>query len=161
MKSGLLAVRTFIIPSSVLGETIKFLRKVGNEGFEGFVVWGGGLANAQTFRFTTAIIPAQRASMTENGLLVTVEGRALFDVNKTLHERAQILAAQVHSHPTEAFHSSTDDEFPLVTLVGALSVVVPDFARNAPDDLDSWAWYRLSKRGKWLPPTADTQVEIE
>jgi len=161
MKNGLLAVRTFIIPSHVLVETISFLRRVGGEGCEGFVVWGGQFVDNETFRFRTAIIPAQHASMTESGLLVTVGGQALFEVNRTLHEQSQILAAQVHSHPTEAYHSSTDDTFPLATLVGALSIVVPDFARNAPDDMDQWAWYRLSKQGKWILPSADTQVDIE
>lgn len=161
MKNGLAAVRTFIIPSHVLVDTITFLRRVGSEGCEGFVVWGGHLVDDDTFRFTTAIVPAQQASMTEHGLLVTVGGQALFEINKRLHEQSQILAAQVHSHPTEAYHSSTDDTFPIATLVGALSIVVPDFARNAPDDLDQWAWYRLSPRGKWHPPAADMQVEIE
>ncbi len=99
--------------------------------------------------------------MTENGLLVAVEGKALFDVNRSVHERKEILAAQVHSHPTDAYHSSTDDAYPLVTLLGALSVVVPNFASNAPGDMDLWAWYRLSKRGRWVRIGRGTKVEIQ
>lgn len=161
MKQGLSAVRTFIIPSQVILDTIAFLRRVGCEGCEGFVVWGGQFVDEATFRFTTAIVPAQHASMTEEGLLVTVGGEALFEVNRRLHEASQILAAQVHSHPTDAYHSTTDDTYPIATLVGALSIVIPDFARNAPDDLDQWAWYRLSSRGKWIPSAADLCIEIE
>ena len=161
MKDGLLGVRTFVIPPALLAETIEFLREVGAKGFEGFVLWAGELSDSRTLRFSTSIVPDQRAMMTDNGLLVTVDGKALFQVNKSVHERNEILAAQVHSHPTEAYHSSTDDAYPLVTLVGALSVVVPDFARNAPGDIDLWAWYRLSKRAKWLVVSSDTIIEIE
>ena len=161
MKDGLLDVRAFIIPSSILSETIDFLREVGVKGFEGFVLWTGQLSDPHTFRFGHAIVPEQRAMMTESGLLVTVEGKALFEVNKAAHTHNEILAAQIHSHPTDAYHSSTDDAFPLVTLVGALSVVVPNFGKNALRDIDLWAWYRLSKRGKWVPATKTTKVEIE
>jgi hypothetical protein len=34
---------------------------------------------------------------------------------------------QVHTHPEEAFHSPTDDEFPIIHKPGFLSLVIPDF----------------------------------
>lgn len=159
MKEGLLTIKNFVIPRSILQETIEFLRQVGSEGFEGFVLWGGE-ASADSFFFKTSIIPTQRAILTPNGLLVTVEGEALFEVNKALHDQGQVLAAQVHSHPSDAYHSSTDDQFPMVTLMGALSIVIPDFARYAPQDLDDWAWYRLSKKGHWDGAFPSTSIEI-
>jgi hypothetical protein len=161
MKDGLLAVRTFLIPMSILSTTIEFLRRVGRDGCEGFVLWSGALAEREKFVFRSCIIPDQKAMATESGLLVTVDGKSLFEVNKNVHERGEILAAQIHSHPTTAYHSSTDDSYPLVTLLGALSIVIPDFAWNAPADVDEWAWYRLSRRGKWDPASKDTWVEIE
>lgn len=161
MKDGLLGVRTFVIPGAVLAETISFLRKAGTRGNEAFVLWSGILTGPRSFRFASVLIPEQRAMETEHGLLVTVEGEALFQVNKAVHERHEILAAQVHTHPTSAYHSTTDDTFPLVTLVGALSIVLPDFARKAPRDIDRWAWYRLSRGAKWEPASTDTKVEIE
>jgi hypothetical protein len=159
VRNGLLGVTTFRIPEPILDETIKFLREVGSEGFEGFVLWGGTIENG-AFRFKTSIVPKQRAMLTPNGLLVTVEGEALFEVNRTLHERGEILGAQVHSHPTEAYHSSTDDQFPMVTLLGALSLVIPDFAKNAPNDIDEWAWFRLSKMARWENALETTSIEI-
>lgn len=160
MRNGLLAVRTYVIPSAVLADTLSFLREVGREGFEGFVLWGGVLTRPDEMTFRSALIPRQRAMQTESGLLVTVEGSALFDVNRTLHERGEVLAAQVHSHPTEAYHSTTDDDFPMVTLMGALSIVVPDFAKNAPADIDAWAWYRLSRSSRWRMVDDSVCVEI-
>lgn len=161
MKDGLLAVRTFVIPAEVLRNTIEFLREVGREGFEGFVLWGGERTSRDRFEFRSSIIPEQCARLTEEGLLVTVEGQALFEVNKLLHGRGEILGAQVHSHPTRAYHSSTDDQFPIVTLVGALSIVIPDFARNAPADVEAWACYRLSGASRWELAGSDTKVEIQ
>ncbi|MFL5562029.1 MAG: hypothetical protein ACJ79K_11185 [Gemmatimonadaceae bacterium] len=159
MKDGLLSVRTFIVPVSILVETIAFLRDMGGHGCEGFVLWSGTLLDSASFHFDCAIIPSQSASVTSAGLLVTVDGEALFQVNKAIHERGEILGAQVHSHPTSAYHSATDDDFPLATLLGALSVVIPNFAREAPKDLDEWAWYRLTGFRRW-DPTSDDQTEI-
>ena len=89
-----------------------------------------------------------------------VSGEALFKVNKILYERDEILGGQVHTHPTSAFHSSTDDHYPLVTLLGALSLVLPDFARHAPNDIAMWAWYRMTDYGRWLP-AKNTEVSFE
>jgi hypothetical protein len=161
LKDGLLGIRTFVIPFLILEPTLAFLRQVGSEGFEGFVLWSGERESLDRFRFLSCIVPEQRAMVTGGGLLVTVDGNALFEINKLVHERSETLAAQVHSHPTSAYHSSTDDAFPLVTLIGALSIVVPDFARYAPADMERWAWYRLSAQGKWEAASKNTWVEIE
>jgi hypothetical protein len=160
-QSGLLKVHTFIIPSSLIVETLCFLRETGQYGAEGFVLWGGVSHGEDEFRFTRSVVPKQRALTTPDGLLVVVDGSALFEVNKALYESGEILGAQIHSHPTSAYHSHTDDHYPMVTLLGALSVVVPDFARNAPDDIDTWAWYRLEKYSRWAPLTQDTKVIFE
>src|ERR1051325_11195140 len=129
---GLLNIGTFVIPRQVLHRTIHFLRDVGRSGSEGFVLWGGKIEKGTTLRFTNALVPGQQSFSTPDGLLVTVPGDALFSVNKLLHECGEILAGQVHTHPASAYHSETDDHYPMVTLLGALSVVIPDFARNAP-----------------------------
>lgn len=160
-RQGLLNIRRFIVQVPVLNETIRFLQEVGSEGYEGFVLWAGKTWQEETFRFTTAIIPEQHAMMTDEGLLVFVEGESLFKVNKTAHEQGEILGGQAHTHPTSAYHSSTDDHYPLVTLLGALSVVLPDFAKNAPADIDTWAWYRLTDYGIWEPASKSTEVVFE
>jgi hypothetical protein len=37
---------------------------------------------------------------------------------------------QVHTHPGRAFHSPTDDDFPIVRTEGFLSLVIPRFAQG-------------------------------
>lgn len=155
---GLANIKQFVVPMSVVAETLEFLKDVGRDGCEGFVLWGGRIESQTCFRFTSSFIPRQQASRTESGLLVYVEGEALFEVNKTLFERGEVLGAQVHSHPTHAYHSAVDNAYPLATLTGALSVVIPDFACNAPDDLQDWAWYRLAHDGTWRGFDDDTKV---
>lgn len=160
-KTGLLEISRFVIPRSVLGTTIGFLREAGRKGNEAFVLWSGLAAGSSDFHFTRAILPIQNPQATRYGLMVTVEGDELFRINKEAYERGETLGAQVHSHPTEAFHSDTDDRFPLVTLVGALSLVIPNFAGRAPSDIDEWAWYRLSDDVRWIPVDDSTWIELE
>ena len=72
-------------------------------------------------------------------------------MNVWLFENDLRLIAQVHTHPTEAYHSETDDAFPIVTTEGALSLVIPNFA-NGPANLTQYACYRL-RRGHWVELT--------
>ncbi len=157
---GLSDVRRFVIPAEIVKPTLQILEDAGSQGQEAFVLWGGQQVG-DLLRFSTAIRPRQMARATKDGLLVTVDGQALFEVNKTLYERGEVLAAQVHSHPSRAFHSSTDDHYPLVTLVGALSLVIPDFARFGRGDNARWAWYRLEDLGRWTKVEPDGLIELE
>ncbi|HEY2053445.1 MAG TPA: hypothetical protein VGH14_05875 [Solirubrobacterales bacterium] len=78
-----------------------------------------------------------------------VDGDALHELNLWLYEHHETLAVQVHAHPTDAFHSETDDAFPIVTALGGFSIVAADFARKGLLCADT-AVYRLSREG-WLP----------
>lgn len=155
-------VRDMRVPNHVLDPTLEFLAKAGHEGYEGFVVWGGQLADDKTLTFTSCYVPKQTAHKTPTGLLVTVDGEALFRMNRAFYERHEIAAGQVHTHPTDAYHSDTDDHYPLVTLRGALSLVIPDFAKNARATINQWAWYRLVDQGVWAEADLPgTQVYLE
>lgn len=57
------------------------------------------------------------------------------------------LRAQIHSHPTAAYHSATDDAFPAVAIPGFLSIVVPNFARR--NDLKGAHIVELWGDGSW------------
>jgi hypothetical protein len=127
-----------------VGATEKALRKAGGKGFEAFVFWSG-MADGGVFEVLTAHVPEQTAYRTRNGLSVRVEGEALHRLNVWLYENGELLGAQVHAHPTDAYHSNTDDSFPIVTALGGLSLVVPDFCRRGL--LPGSAAYRLTAEG--------------
>ena len=96
---------------------------------------------------TGVLVPQQESISSEDGVGYFVNTQTLFLLNKALNETGVKLLAQVHSHPTEAYHSDADDQFAIVTAEGGLSLVVPDFGRVAPD-LSLWAVYRLTD-GFW------------
>ncbi|TCB50264.1 hypothetical protein E0J20_25245 [Rhizobium leguminosarum bv. viciae] len=71
---------------------------------------------------------------------------------KHLRKTRTKLVAQVHSHPANAFHSQADDEWAIARHEGALSFVIPYFARstNSSTFLDQAALFRLSAQDQWL-----------
>lgn len=146
--SALGAVTRYVIPKWLLQATVNNLHETGDERHEAFVLWGGVVDESGTeVTITHAMRPAQTATRTEHGLLVVVDGDGLFEANKFFYQRGELMVGQVHTHPTDAYHSDTDDAHPLVTMIGALSLVVPDFGRRGLSDLDRWAWYRLRAQG--------------
>jgi proteasome lid subunit RPN8/RPN11 len=56
------------------------------------------------------------------------EGMA--EVLTHLRPERLMVAAQVHTHPEDAFHSPADDRWAIVRHVGALSLVVPRFCQH-------------------------------
>jgi hypothetical protein len=126
--------------------TERNLRSAGADGFEMFVLWSG-LIDGPRFEVRNGHVPRQTASRSRTGLSVRVEGEALHRLNVWLYENKEVLGAQVHAHPTDAYHSGTDDTFPIVTTLGGLSLVVPDFCRKGL--LPGSAAYRLAADG-WV-----------
>ena len=150
--AGLLGVRTFRVPRSHALEAHAHLQRVGREGLEGFALWAGALGG-DTFRVVHTRIPAQTGLRRESGVCVTVGAEELHRTNVWLFEHGLMLGAQLHSHPGPAFHSETDDAYPIATTLGSLSIVVPDFARR-PFALERCAVYRLVPGRGWsaVPP---------
>jgi hypothetical protein len=75
--------------------------------------------------------------------------------------RFQILA-QVHSHPEDAFHSKADDTWAIVRHVGAVSIVIPNFARNTAGETfgEHSATYRLDDDDRWKRTSFIDVVEV-
>jgi hypothetical protein len=154
-------VDRYEVPEDVLAATVRVLHETGKERHEAFVLWGGVVsADGRVLTVTNAVRPAQTATRSDDGLLVVVDGDALFQINKLFYGRGELLVGQVHTHPGAAYHSSTDDEHPLVTLIGAVSLVIPDFGRNGLAGRERWAWYRLQARGVWHELDPARQVAI-
>lgn len=139
------AITRFVVPSDVVRGTDSQLRAAGRTRSECFVLWSG-VQEHDTFQIRTGHVPRQTAYASSDGLCVRVEGDELHRLNVWLFEHGEQLAVQVHSHPTEAYHSDTDDTYPIVTVRGGLSLVVPDFGRAGLLG-DGVAYYRLGLSG--------------
>lgn len=137
-------VTAFHVPREILDATEESLRNAGADGYELFVLWSG-VRRLDAFEVQAAHVPHQQSYQLPTGLCVRVGGEALHKLNAWLFDAGQLLGAQVHAHPEDAYHSETDDTFPIVTMLGGLSVVVPDFCRG--DLLDGSVAYRLVDEG--------------
>lgn len=146
--SGLTHITKVVVPYSDIDYVYKSLRKAGGEGVEAVALWAGTYADS-TFEVKNTIIPAQTGYRIEDGLLYSVNGEELHRINMWLYQNKRTLMAQIHSHPGEAYHSETDDKYPIVAVVGGLSIVIPDFGFN-PVSIDEWAVYRLFSGKGWL-----------
>lgn len=151
------SVDQFLIASSVIEDTMQSLRVFGARHLEGLVLWLGKVEGRRAF-VVQALTPPQESISSENGVGYFVTGETLFLLNRALSETGLRLLAQVHSHPTDAYHSETDDQFAIVTADGGLSLVVPDFASGEPD-LTDWAVFRLVG-GTWEELTVQECREI-
>lgn len=144
---GFLDLARVVVPRRLADVAQGHLRAVGQRGCEGFALWAGRLRD-DAFVVEETIIPRQSGLHVNGGVCVTVGGDELFRINRHLYERRLSLIAQIHSHPSEAYHSYTDDSYPIATTIGALSLVVPDFAAR-PFALEDTAIYRLCADGIW------------
>jgi hypothetical protein len=149
-------VDRFQVPSQIVERTEEALRRAGSEGYEIFVLWSG-CQQGRLFEIRTPHVPKQTSYRLRSGLCVRVEGQELHRLNIWLYEAGEMLAIQVHAHPTEAYHSDTDDTYPIVATLGGISIVAPDFCRNGLFTQGT-AIYRLESRG-WIKQPNDC-VEV-
>lgn len=150
-------LQQFYVPRNICDETDGQLREAGQGGHERFVLWSGTIVGT-SFHVRTMHVPRQTAYKLNEGLCIRVEGSELHRLNVWLFEHQERLAIQVHSHPTDAYHSDTDDTYPIVTTRGGLSLVVPYFARSGVRG-PLTALYRLRMTG-WEELTPDAAARL-
>ena len=138
-----------LISPALVEQTISVLQDGGKEQCETVVFWlGKGSTVDEVYR------PQQRVSI-DYFHLPSESMRALMNYLK--RDRRRILA-QVHSHPGDAFHSKADDSWAVIRHEGALSLVLPKFARATMlhNFYEQTATFSLSPDDKWLQiPTGD------
>lgn len=158
MTRGFIEVDQVIVPAKAVAEAHTHLAAMGEHECEGFALWVG-CRRETIFEVVEAVIPAQRALKSVDGVCITIDSDELFRLNRYLYERDWQIIAQIHSHPTDAYHSETDDAYPVATTIGALSIVVPDFAR---DDfyLSRCAVFRLIPGGGWCELDRRTIIQL-
>ena len=145
-------VEQFQVPATIVTQTEEALRTAGAEGYEAFVLWSGQQIG-RLFTVRTVHVPKQDSYRLPSGLCVRVDGSELHRLNVWLYESGEVLAVQVHAHPDEAYHSETDDTYPIVATLGGLSIVAAEFCREGLFSR-STAMYRLCPDG-WIEQSLD------
>ena len=161
MSSGvfslLSAVSRLRLTPAIVAATIAPIREYGAVGCERLVLWFGEIDRKDAV-VTEVYVPPQTPISGEEGLGYFVDASTLHAVNRHLSSTGLRLLAQVHSHPTHAFHSETDDAYAIVTQEGGFSLVVPFFGRGEPD-VATWAAYRL-RHGAWISEHAGRVLTV-
>lgn len=141
-------LRNYVIPQHVLEQTRAFLRKRGERGVEGVVLWLGQIVDDETGAVVAAYVPEQVALRSELGVAVEVTREGLTRLIAGLPEGVFVLI-RVHSHPSGAFHSDLDDDNMLISHANAISIVVPNFA-SAPIVLERCSVNELRHGQGWV-----------
>lgn len=139
--------RIIHVPSQVLEKTLVTLREAGNRDAERLVLWIGRTKGNFSV-VSSVLIPEQIASVD----FFRVPPNSMAQIVATLREQRNIIVAQVHSHPGEAFHSPADDKWALISRVGALSIVLPRFALGV-DKINFFTHAKLfvlSEHNSWI-----------
>ena len=129
------------LTADILASTFRVLQECGRGECECAVFWTGPADNDLVDGFEH---PLHRRS--SGGY--DVESNWLTEFWKRLAAASRSIKAQVHTHPGEAFHSATDDRWPIISQTGFLSIVIPDFAAGAPTLSRAWVG-RLQANGSW------------
>lgn len=67
---------------------------------------------------------------------------------------------QIHTHPGRAYHSATDDAFPIIHSPGFLSLVIPNFAQG-PIGFERAFLAQIASEGRWREVAIHDHLEIE
>ncbi len=110
------------VPEAVLRETFAELRRCGAGRRECQVLWTSAWADPAMV--TKVIHPVHHAC----GDGFELDGGWLTAFWRELVAARAGVRVQVHTHPGRAFHSATDDAWPIVHTPGFLSLVIPRFA---------------------------------
>lgn len=136
-----------VFSQEVLAETIEILRRGGRRGEERVVVWLAAAGGRETALVIEVYEPDQIAEF-DNFRLPAESMCALM---RHLGEKRRRIVAQIHTHPGRAYHSGLDAEWAIIRHVGALSLVLPRFARTTTVSsfLSTVMIYEFSAEAEW------------
>jgi len=130
------------LSAEIVSKTFLALRTCGRGECECAVYWTG----PATSEFVDGIVhPLHSRSL----FGYEINNQWLTRLWKDLATTQRSIKAQIHSHPSEAFHSRTDDQWPIVSQAGFLSIVIPEFAMGEPTLMDAWIG-QMQSDGSWL-----------
>jgi hypothetical protein len=130
------------VPRWVVDRSWALLRQDGRKGVESTVLWGGRRFGSEAV-VMSVIYPCGRDVSFSSGLIkvgVDVTG----EMGRWLRSEGQRALVQVHTHPGAwTGHSPTDDEGPIVSAEGFVSVVWPHYASIPPRAVHDMGVHRL------------------
>jgi hypothetical protein len=141
------------VPNSVLSRTFEQFRRCGRGRTECQALW---ISAWQSPALISEVIHPKHSSHGQ-GFILDSEWLSAFWLD--LARRASGIRVQVHTHPGEAFHSPTDDAYPIIHSPRFLSLVVPNFALG-PISLSDTYLAEIDDQGRWREVPISSRLVI-
>lgn len=135
-----------VIQPEIIYQTVDKLQQAGKNSKE-FLVYWLGIRLLDRIEVMEVYSPLQKN--TDISIRISETGiRKLFDKIK---RKKLVIAAQIHSHPMEAYHSLSDDRLALPRHEGGISIVLPNFCQKTSYEtfFEDAACFRLSSTDIW------------
>lgn len=134
-------------PPAIVQATLTLLQKSGGRNKEGIVLWLGRRAEGRV-----DVVEAYQPAHIAKADFFRIPPPSINALKEHLRATRLVVAAQIHSHPMEAFHSNADDRWAIVRHIGAVSIVLPYFAQRTTAErfLSDAAVFQLSADNRWL-----------
>lgn len=136
------------VSREVIEASFAHLRSCGGAAAECVVLWVSSQKSPQVI--DEVVHPVHSASAVGYDIDPSWIGEFWLD----LADRGRTVRAQVHTHPGSAYHSSRDDDLPLIHTEGYVSVVIPRFAMGSTG-LNDVHVARRTANGSWTAHAAD------
>lgn len=133
--------------NSTISQTLGFLQEAGRSRQECVVLWLGRRHETH-IEICEVLHPLQNA----HADMFHLPPASMNKIMEYLRQNRIMIAAQVHSHPKQAFHSPADDMWAIIRHVGAVSIVLPDFALHTTLStfFHDAAFFNLSPENRWI-----------
>lgn len=143
----------FLLPAGLLAETFRHFRTCGDGRRECQVLWTSPWDSPSTI--AQVVHSGHRGHA--GGFEVDDDWLNAFWIE--LAQRRHGVRVQVHTHPREAFHSGTDDAYPIVQTPGFLSLVIPDFGIG-PVSFDNTFLCEIGENGDWSAVVPESRIMV-
>lgn len=141
------------VPAKVLHQTFAELRRCGDGRRECQVLWTGPWSSPNDV--TTVVHPTHRAL----GDGFELDSAWLSNFWQRLTRTSEGIRVQIHTHPAAAFHSTTDDSWPIIHTPGFLSLVIPRFAQGDVGFSEAYL-AKIGTDGKWESARVSDHIEV-
>lgn len=156
------SIRRLDIPASVFRQTLDRLSGSGRAASESLAYWSGTIRRGRVGAVRSAIFADEYDGFASSPGHASVTLGAALRIGAEVHRRGEVLFAQIHTHPREAFHSRIDDARPISHRLGFFSLVIPRFGAGV-DSIAQCRAYEHRGGGAWKglrPRTAAARLRI-
>jgi hypothetical protein len=140
-------IHRYHCPTELLAKTVEAFRRSRKDHVESILFWAGHVMENGVAQLRALILPTG-PGMKREAMCSGIDSYTMAAVTDVLDPPGRILLAQVHTHPSEAFHSWTDDNFSWRS-PGFLSIVLPQYGKVSPRSHRSWSYHRCDQESRY------------